>query len=246
MRKIMTISLIALIILTTVATVALAAGQAQVNVYNQQQQLVKSVVFVVGRPEYFVNGQTPGTKMDVSPYVDQGRTFVPIRYLGNALGVDDSHIGWDNGTNTATLTLNGTTAALTVGKAQIKVNGNAQAIDVAPQMKQNRTFLPARYVAEALGYDVQWDAKDNVVLCYPKGTTPPDINKVVQYVQNNPAPVVTPPQPVTDNPPAQTTQPTTGTGGGKVLNGVPIDTSTSGNMGGGPSDGPPILPSKQL
>ncbi|MCL6478336.1 MAG: copper amine oxidase N-terminal domain-containing protein, partial [Peptococcaceae bacterium] len=67
---------------------AIPAMADQVNVY-ENQKLLKSVVFKIGTPYYVVNGQKPGVKMDVAPFIENDRTFVPVRFLGNALGVDN-------------------------------------------------------------------------------------------------------------------------------------------------------------
>jgi len=109
-------------LLVVFATAALATDKTQVDVYDQQKQLVKSVVFVIGKDEYFVNGQTPGVKMDAKPFIETGRTFVPIRYLSNALGVGDKHIGWES--PKVTLSQPGMPVVeLAVGKKEIKSDG---------------------------------------------------------------------------------------------------------------------------
>ncbi|CCO08857.1 copper amine oxidase N-terminal domain-containing protein [Desulforamulus hydrothermalis] len=173
-------------------TLSLAAGagaeqKEQVNIYDQQKNLVKSVVFVPGQKEYFVNGQTPGVKMDAAPYISQNRTFVPVRYLGNALGVVNENIAWDTKTSKAKLTLGSRSAELTIGKKQIISNGKVVEADVAPELKSGRTFLPARFVAEALGYRV--DFIDGLVVCYPEGSQKPDISAVKQYINQQQPPV---------------------------------------------------------
>lgn len=175
---------ILLAIVTGLFTVAMATGamaeqKEQVNIY-EQNQLVKSVVFVEGKSEYFVDGKTPGVKMDASPYISQGRTFVPVRFLGNALGVDNDHIAWDTSTNKAKLVLGSRSAELTIGKKELLANGQTKALDVAPELKNNRTFLPARFVAESLGYQV--DFIDGLVVCYPEGTERPDVTVIKQYI----------------------------------------------------------------
>ncbi|SHE59941.1 Copper amine oxidase N-terminal domain-containing protein [Desulforamulus putei DSM 12395] len=178
-------------ILTCALTLSLAAGamaeqKEQVNVY-EQNKLVKSVVFAVGQKEYFVDGKTPGVKMDVAPYISQNRTFVPVRYLGNALGVTDENISWDTKTSKAKLTLGSRSAELTIGKKQIISNGKVVEADVAPELKSGRTYLPARFVAEALGYRV--DFIDGLVVCYPEGSQKPDISAVKQYINQQQPPV---------------------------------------------------------
>jgi len=156
------------------------ADQSVVNVY-QNNQLVKSVVFKIGVPCYVVNGQTPGVKMDVAPFIQNDRTFVPVRFLGNALGVNDSNIIWNNGTQTATLKGNAT-LEMTIGQAQVVSNGVAKSIDVAPMLQSDRTFLPARYVAEGLGFQVGWDEATQTVVCWPAGQTEPDVSAAINYL----------------------------------------------------------------
>ncbi|MFZ5631732.1 MAG: copper amine oxidase N-terminal domain-containing protein [Bacillota bacterium] len=163
------------------------AGQETVNVY-ENQKLVKSVVFKIGVPYYVVDGQTPGVKMDVAPFIRDDRTFVPVRFLGNALGLDDSKITWDNDNRTATLKGNAT-LQMTIDKAHVVSNGQAKTIDVAPVLTNDRTFLPARYVAEGLGYQVDWDGATQVVICWPAGETKPDVSAAVDYLNG----VVQPP-----------------------------------------------------
>ncbi|MDK2888068.1 MAG: hypothetical protein PWP72_946 [Thermoanaerobacter sp.] len=180
-RKVL-ISVLALFLLAVLALPALAQ-QEKVDVY-ENQKLVKSVVFVVGTREYFVNGQTPGVKMDVAPFVEQGRTFVPVRFLSNALGVEDKNIGWDEKARLVTLKQPGyPVVELVVGSKQLKSNGKVTNMDVSPLVRSGRTFLPARWVAEALGYQVEWDASLGLVVCWPKGEPKPDLNAVKEYLQ---------------------------------------------------------------
>jgi len=167
----------------------------QVDVY-ENQKLVKSVVFKIGVPYFVVNGQPPGVKMDASPFIREGRTFVPVRFLGNALGLDDGRITWDGPTQTATLRGNAT-LQMTVGKAQVVSDGTAKDIDVAPVLQSDRTFLPARYVAEGLGYEVGWDEASQTVVCWPRGEAKPDVTVAVDYLKQ----VQQPPEQKSEVPP---------------------------------------------
>ncbi|MGE5405027.1 MAG: copper amine oxidase N-terminal domain-containing protein, partial [Candidatus Saccharibacteria bacterium] len=110
--------------------------------------------------------ESDGTKviMDVAPYIKDGRTFVPVKFLGQALGVADSNIVWDATAQTATLTKDTKTIVLTIGSKTAKVNGADVAMDVAPEIVSGRTMLPARYVAEGLGYQVGYIASTKQVV----------------------------------------------------------------------------------
>ncbi|MCX6083567.1 MAG: stalk domain-containing protein, partial [Caldiserica bacterium] len=51
------------------------------------------------------------------------------------------------------------TVTLTIGKAEMDVNGMPVAMDAAPVIKNGRTLLPIRALIETLGGKVMWDAK---------------------------------------------------------------------------------------
>lgn len=166
-----------------------ALADEQVDVYDENNQLVKSVVFKIGVPEYVVNGQTPGVQMDVAPFISDDRTFVPVRFLGNALGVSDENIAWDGPTQTATL-MGNTTLQMTIGQKKVVSDGQVKSIDVAPMLvNPGRTMLPARYVAEGLGYQVEWDSATQTVVCWPAGEPKPDVSAAVDYLNKQAEPV---------------------------------------------------------
>ena len=52
-----------------------------------------------------------------------------------------------------------TTITLTVGNTSALVNGGAIQLDVAPFIKDGRTFVPLRFVSEQLGAEVTYDTK---------------------------------------------------------------------------------------
>ncbi|APC08608.1 copper amine oxidase N-terminal domain-containing protein [Neomoorella thermoacetica] len=110
------------------------------------------VVFKVGRGYYTADGQQ--NWMDAAAFIQDGRTYVPVRYLAYALGINENDVKYDNGT--VTLTLNGKTLTMVEGSKTLKVDNATTNMDVAPIIKDGRTYLPARWVAEAFGYKVDW------------------------------------------------------------------------------------------
>jgi len=166
---------------------ALPAVADQVDVY-ENQKLVKSVVFQIGLKKYFVNNQLPGYDMDVAPFIQtsENRTFVPVRFLGNALGIRDENIHWNGDTKKVTMTEPGfPVVEMTIGVPEVLSNGKpVPDVDVAPMLVDpGRTMLPARFTAEALGYNVKWDEKLNLVICW-KGDPDqaPDVGVVERYL----------------------------------------------------------------
>ena len=50
-----------------------------------------------------------------------------------------------------------TEVKMTIGKATGYINGLARPLDAAPIIRESRTMLPVRFVAEAFGAEVEWD-----------------------------------------------------------------------------------------
>lgn len=106
--------------------------------------------------------------MDVVPYIKDDRTYVPVRYLAYSLGLDDSQVSWDNTNRTAILYDGETRVELTIGVPRIIVNGITASIDAAPEISRDRTMLPPRFVAEAFGAEVTWEAATQSVQVWLK------------------------------------------------------------------------------
>jgi Copper amine oxidase N-terminal domain. len=104
-------------------------------------------------------------KMDAVPFIENGRTYVPVRYLALALGIPENGISWLRDTQTVILSNNGTTVTMVIGGKTLFINGAAQPpLDAAPLLRNDRVYLPARYVAEAFGYEVQWEESAQTVV----------------------------------------------------------------------------------
>jgi len=117
---------------------------------------IQSATFTIGATIYSVNGVN--MVMDAAPFIQDQRTFVPVRYLAYALGVPPSGVTWDSSTKTVTVTKGQDTVTMTIGSTILTTNGQAQTMDVAPVLvSPGRTMLPARWVAEALGAQVGWN-----------------------------------------------------------------------------------------
>jgi len=121
-----------------------------------------SAVFTLGSASYTLNGQT--VSMPVAPYVKNGRTYLPLRFCGNAIGISDANIWWDSATKTATLKKDNTVVQVKLGSQALYVNGvQVTTMDVAPEVKDGYTMLPIRPVLEALGAKVTFDAATQAV-----------------------------------------------------------------------------------
>lgn len=92
--------------------------------------------------------------VDNPPFIQDGRTLVPVRAIFEALGAT---VQWDGATGTVTATRNKDHIKLRVGSKQAEVNGRQIILDVPPIIKDGRTMVPLRFVSESLGARVNWD-----------------------------------------------------------------------------------------
>ncbi|MDI6799557.1 MAG: copper amine oxidase N-terminal domain-containing protein [Actinomycetota bacterium] len=122
---------------------------------------VTQATFVIGQNTYTAGGVT--YVMDAKAYTKDGRAFVPVRYLAYAMGISGSGIAWDAATKTVTLTKGSTVVKLVIGSKNLDKNGAVTTMDVAPETVGGRTMLPARYVAEAFGGNVDWNSANQTV-----------------------------------------------------------------------------------
>lgn len=92
--------------------------------------------------------------IDTEPMIVNSRTMVPLRAIFEAL---DAQVEWDNDTRTALAHKGDIALSITVDQSTAFVNGQAVTLDVPAQIVNSRTMVPARFVAEALNANVQWD-----------------------------------------------------------------------------------------
>lgn len=92
---------------------------------------------------------------DVYPYIKNSRTYVPIRFIAEELGYD---VKWDGANKKVTMKSDGTTVELTIGSNKMMVNGKAVLLDAPAEIKDDRTFVPLRAIAEAFGEKVDYSS----------------------------------------------------------------------------------------
>ena len=111
-----------------------------------------------------LDGQTL-TFPDAAPEARDGRTFLPVRAVFEAMG---AQVSYDAAAGTVTAVRDGTTVTMTLGstEASVSMDGITTPVvmDVAPYAHDNRTYVPVRFAAQAFGCIVGWDADDRTVI----------------------------------------------------------------------------------
>ena len=124
------------------------------------------ILLKMGDPNMSVDGVVkeidPGRGTVVA--MISNRTMVPIRAIVEAM---DGTVGWDGNTQKITLNARGNKVEMWIGKLDIKVNGVNKKMDVAPVIKNGRTYVPVRFSAENLNCKVDWiNSTQEAVIVY--------------------------------------------------------------------------------
>ncbi len=99
-----------------------------------------------------INGQTIFT--DTNPYIKQCRTFVPIRFIAEAFGMD---VKWNQEERKAVLEDETRIMEVWLDSDRLKVNDEEHIMDVNVEGVNGRTMVPVRHFAETMGFTVEWD-----------------------------------------------------------------------------------------
>ena len=163
MRKFISILLSLLLILNTLTTV-FAVGtaitlQVDINTINIGSRSVTS---------------------DTAPVIIDGRTLIPVRGVSEAMG---RNVNWNNDTKTVTITLGSNKVEMTIDSKTAYFNNKAQTLDVAPVVLNGRTMLPARFIAESFGFDVNWDNDTKTISITPRQETTTEITTVEESTE---------------------------------------------------------------
>lgn len=106
---------------------------------------------------------------DAKPYVESNRVLIPVRFVSESLGAKVDYkketIG-NKVARTVFVTFGGKNISLEVNSNKVLVDGSIVTLDVPARVKQERVFVPLRFVSEALGATVEWKASQSLVSIY--------------------------------------------------------------------------------
>lgn len=155
MKKVI-VSLLVLGLLAVLAVPGFAASPIKVNVNG-----------------YLLNSDVPAQNIN-------GRVLVPVRAIFEALGAS---VEFDSATSTVIGKKGSITIQLPLNSTIATKNGQRMNLDVPAISIEGRTMVPARFIAESLGEEVNWDGSLNTVII---GTLKPKVEVSKQFkIQKN-------------------------------------------------------------
>lgn len=125
---------------------------------NETKAKEKTIVEMqIGRKSISVNGNL--AQKDAAPVIQNSGTLVPIRFITESLG---GAVAWNGESKEVTLLLDGKEIKMTIGKTLEKYG-------VAPVIMDSRTYVPVRFVADALGAQTSWNEAEKTVTLVREG-----------------------------------------------------------------------------
>ena len=110
-------------------------------------------------PQIYLNNQVLRT--EVSPIQQNGRVLVPMRDIFEELG---AKVNYNNLNQAITATKGNTVVRMALGSRNATVNNLPIKLDVPAKAYYGRTLVPLRFVSEAMGADVNYNAPTRVVM----------------------------------------------------------------------------------
>ncbi len=141
-RKIKTLIMLSLsvsILALNNLTVVEASAAQQIGMYKNDSEIIK------------------GDK----PFIKDGRTYVPLRTIGDLLGVNTVY---DNKTKSVTISNNEIIANFEIGNNTYIVNGETYVSEMMPIIKSERLYVPLRVIGEVFGAEISIDSKTKSIL----------------------------------------------------------------------------------
>ncbi|OEH94008.1 copper amine oxidase N-terminal domain-containing protein [Bacillus solimangrovi] len=93
-------------------------------------------------------------QFEQSPLMINGSVVVPLRGIFTALGAE---VEWDSKTKTVYAKKDEEDIKLIIGQQTAKVNGASVKLSQPGEIFQGSTYVPLRFVSEALGSEVKWN-----------------------------------------------------------------------------------------
>lgn len=101
------------------------------------------------------HGSSTDHFLPVAPFLSEGRTMVPLRFIAEALGAE---VKWGAEDQSIELIGNNTRIQLWVNRSQAVVNGQAYELDAPPALEKGTTVVPLRFVSEHMNMNVYYQS----------------------------------------------------------------------------------------
>ncbi|KKO52466.1 copper amine oxidase N-terminal domain-containing protein [Paenibacillus sp. DMB20] len=107
----------------------------------------------------YVNGEA----QDAEPLLKKGNTFVPFRAIAESLKAE---VTWNPEERSIIVKKDGVTLKLVVNSKTATVDGKKVPLDAPVTVTKGSTYVPVRFISEALDATVKWEPESQTVVVY--------------------------------------------------------------------------------
>lgn len=120
------------------------------------ERVKNAVVMAIDSSDSYVDGKLIriDENPEVVPYIKNSKTFIPLRFLAEALGAS---VEFEEGI--VKISSHNVNLELKPGSTEAKKNGEAITLETAAEIVENRTMVPLREVSELLDKSVFWEKR---------------------------------------------------------------------------------------
>jgi len=141
------------------------------------------VIIYENRPVILnINGQILAESEDMPSIILGGRTFVPLRHffesdlIGAVIDFQEEH-------QRILIAYGSSIIVMHIGDYYFNFNIDTHRMDVAPQLINGRTMVPASFVAGVMGFDVRWD-EDTYTVYFTSDTESEQISDTGPFIDD--------------------------------------------------------------
>ena len=122
-----------------------------------------ALMFTVSASAQSINLKIDGViqNLELDSVIEEDILLTDVVKLSKALG---AAMKYSDNSNTVTVSKDGRTIILSVGKTQVDVNGQKLNAPIAPKKVNQQIYVPARFVSERLNAQVSWIAKSSTIV----------------------------------------------------------------------------------
>lgn len=125
--------------------------QIRGRISRLEARLAEPVILTIGE-SYACRGEEV-LPLVQAPYIRDGRTMLPFRFIGEAMGAE---VDWNGAAREAIFRKGDRVVKLTIGSREAVINGQPVQLDAPPELVNATTMVPVRFVAEGLGVELEW------------------------------------------------------------------------------------------
>lgn len=145
--------------ISTILSALLLCTSTTIFAQDTSQRVVK---VQIGSTQATIDNEN--SEMEVAPYISNGNTMIPLRFVANALNISDENIIYENDTKYVHIIKDSTTSfTFQIGSDKLLINKDndlsIKTMDnyATTELTDSRTFVPFRELANCFDLEIDWD-----------------------------------------------------------------------------------------